>query len=225
MAGGDHRRGGGPDRHGPRPDAGAASATSRSKASRRPRSRAAPGDRSSRDALSAAPAQVSARITPRRAARHGHDRDHRVDADPRREARAVADVEARRPSRSPSTPVRTRPHVSHGWVRGSAPIRTEPIWCAEKTPPRFGAKSKTARVCLEALESARPRCPDPRPGRYQAAGDPDGDDLGRAGRAGEPRHPDERVTQRRDSRARRARSRSGRGRPWSASPGPRRRRG
>ena len=51
---------------------------------------------------------------PRHLSCERHDRDHRVDADARREQRAVRDVEPAPRRRPPSAPARTRPPGSHG---------------------------------------------------------------------------------------------------------------
>ena len=173
------------------------------------------------------------RLSPRRrplgpdrpgdAPRHRHDRDHRVDAEPGRERRAVGDVEARDRPRRPAA--RTRPRGSAAWSRGVGAHPDRAHLVGREDARRGSARSPCApsrstkasnrrglvagRAVVVAERAASPTA------RISTA------PAARARRAIET----EGVAERRDARPRRAGSRSGRGRPGSATSGPRRRRG
>ncbi len=109
--------------------------------------------------------------------------------------KSEASATYRPPTTWPARPVRTRPSGSHGWLRPSLPIRTEPIWWAEKSEPRFGRKSNGSEALLEVLEGARLAARSeglrPVPQRRRAIGH----DLEGARRPGDPGHLDERVAE------------------------------
>ena len=59
---------------------------------------------------------------------------------------------------------RTRPFGSHGCSRALAPIRTVPIWWAEKTEPRFGRKSMRSMRSSNRPNAAASALVEPRIG-------------------------------------------------------------
>ncbi len=65
---------------------------------------------------------------------------------------------------------RTRPLGSHGWSRGAAPIRTVPIWCAEKTEPRLEPKCIVRTLSSNRPNAASSASADPWTGWKRTAG-------------------------------------------------------
>ena len=82
---------------------------------------------------------------------------------------------------------------------GSPPIRTVPIWWAEKTEPRFGREVERRGGASSKTRERPGSWPAANPVRpCQRGGVPDGDDLAGAGGPGQRGHRHERVAQRRD---------------------------
>ena len=83
-------------------------------------------------------------------------------------------------------------------ARSRRPSGREPIWWAEKTVPRFGAKSNERERVLEDDERALLLAGQVAAAAVPARRRPDRDDLAGAGGAGQLGHRHERVAERRD---------------------------